>query len=180
MNLPNKLTLLRVFLIPVYVVCFYLIKNKELAYTLCGAIFVICSLTDFLDGYLARRDNLVTDFGKFADPLADKIVVITAMLCFVGTGRIEALIAIIVVARELIITSLRTMAALKNRVLAADKLGKAKTFTQMIAIIVIHVEFLSPILVSAVDIFLWVSTALCVLSGVNYCVQNKDVISFNE
>lgn len=177
MNLPNKLTIFRVLLIPVYILCFYLIDDTVLSYSLCCAIFIVCSLTDFLDGYLARRDGLVTDFGKFADPLADKIVVITAMLCFVGSGRISALIAIIVVARELIITSLRTMAALNKRVLAADKLGKAKTATQMVALVLIHVEFLSSYLVLLVNVLLYVSTALCLLSGINYLAKNKDVIA---
>lgn len=177
MNLPNKLTLLRVILIPVYVWVFFM--DIKYASFIAGAIFIIATLTDFLDGAIARKYNLVSNFGKFADPLADKILVLTCLFCFVQILRIPAWMCIIIMARELAVTSLRTLAALDGKVVAADKFGKAKTLFQMNALVIMHFDSLSPLLVNLSNILFYISIALTIISGINYFVLNKEVISFD-
>ena len=131
MNTPNKLTLMRTLMVPIFVLCMYLdFNNSRIVATL---IFAIASFTDFLDGYLARRDNLVTNFGKFADPLADKILVCSAMIMLVSTGEMPAWAVIIIIAREFTITGFRIIAASENITIAASPLGKFKTVTQLIS-----------------------------------------------
>lgn len=132
-NIPNILTILRVVLVPVFFVFFYWNKYAALA------IFIIASLTDFLDGYLARKNNLVTSFGKFMDPLADKLLVTTALLCFADIGQIPMAVVVVVVGRDLAVDGLRMTAATKNVVMAAGWTGKVKTFATMVAICVMIV-----------------------------------------
>ena len=131
MNTPNKLTLLRTLMVPIFIIFMYLDFNgSRIIATL---IFAIASFTDFLDGYLARRDNLVTNFGKFADPLADKILVCSAMIMLVSFDEIPAWAVIIIIAREFTITGFRIIAASENITIAASPLGKFKTVTQLIS-----------------------------------------------
>ncbi len=145
-------------------------------------MFIAASATDTLDGYIARKNNIVTDFGKFLDPLADKLLVLTALIIFAAAGRIPSWAVIVITSRELIITSLRTAAALKNKVLAADKFGKLKTIFQLIAVSAMHFEAyimklnINIQMVLIVDILFYISLALTVYSGFNYLIKNKDVL----
>lgn len=172
MNLPNKLTMLRIVLIPVFMVILY--WNFPGAGYTALAIFVIASLTDLLDGKIARARNLVTDFGKFADPLADKMLVTAAMLWFVECGRMPAWALLIVICREFAVSGLRMIAADKGKVIAAGKSGKVKTASTMICVILMF-------LISDVPALDWVCVgviaATTVYSGVEYFVQNRGVIA---
>ncbi len=125
MNLPNKLTVLRVLLVPVMIVMFYL--DTPYAYYLAAGVFIIASITDTLDGQIARSRNMITDLGKFLDPIADKLLVVAAFLMLVEVGKLSAVIVIIIVTREFIVSAFRMVAATKNLVIAAGPLGKIKT-----------------------------------------------------
>lgn len=184
MNLPNKLTLLRILLVPFFV-AFLLIEQIPFSCLWALVVFIIASITDFFDGYIARKHNMITDFGKFADPLADKILVISAFCCFIQMGLIGAVPVIIVLFREFAITSVRLIAATKGTVVAANMWGKAKTVSQMIAIIL--TIFLQAVLqlmgnndLSSTfgiitDVVVWVSVALTIISGVVYLKDNADL-----
>ena len=137
MNLPNKLTLWRIILVPFFVAA--LLIPFPLHTIVALVLFIAASITDMLDGRIARKRNLITDFGKFADPLADKIVVLAALLCFVQNGWCDCIAVIIVLFREFTVTSIRLIAAAKGEVIAANIWGKVKTVTQMVAIITILV-----------------------------------------
>ena len=134
MNLPNKLTLLRIVMIPVFVVLL-LWGPKPVCNYVAALVFIAASLTDTADGYIARKYNLITTFGKFMDPLADKLLVCSAMICLVDLGRIESWIVIIIIAREFIISGFRLIAVEKGTVIAANYWGKFKTVTQMVMVI---------------------------------------------
>lgn len=170
MNLPNKLTLLRIVLIPVFMVVLYL--DFPGAAWVALAIFVIASLTDLLDGKIARKYNLVTDFGKFADPLADKMLVTAAMLWFVENGQMPAWALLIVICREFAVSGLRMIASDKGRVIAAGWSGKVKTASTMVCIVVMFL----PIPAILNTICGWVITLTTLYSGVEYFMKNKDVI----
>lgn len=170
MNLPNKLTIFRIILVPFFVACLLIEFPYNNIYS--ALIFVIASLTDFLDGYIARKNNLVTDFGKFADPIADKILVISACICLVETGVIPAWSVLIIIFREFVISGLRMSAAAKNVVIPADKLGKWKTFTQMIALILLILGVFD---VVAYTLY-YISVALTAISGVMYIIKAKNII----
>ena len=131
MNLPNKLTMLRVLLIPVFMVC---AANRWMLAA--GIIFAAASLTEYFDGHLARKNNLVTDFGKFADPLADKLLVFSALVCFIELEMSSALIVFIILAREFLVTSVRLIAAEQGTVIAADIWGKMKTVSQIVWVLI--------------------------------------------
>lgn len=169
MNIANKLTVLRLIAIPFFVIAFLLHQ-----FSLAGWIFIFASVTDYLDGYLARKLNLVTDFGKFADPLADKILVITALVLMVETLNVPGWIVSVIIARELTITGLRLLLVQKNIVLAADWSGKIKTVTQMFAIIaILFFDFQWSIPIG--NILLYISLALTIYSGYDYIDKNKDI-----
>lgn len=175
MNLPNKLTLLRVFLIPIFVyvlLATYLPFNRYIA----TAIFIIASLTDFLDGYLARKLNLVTNFGKFMDPLADKLLVCAALICFVEIKELPAWIVIIIISREFIITGFRLIAVEANIVLAASWLGKVKTATQMAMIIYISLGIKGYFFEIFGDMLVFFATIFTIISGIDYIVKNIQVL----
>ncbi|MBF7095715.1 CDP-diacylglycerol--glycerol-3-phosphate 3-phosphatidyltransferase [Alkalibacter mobilis] len=133
MNLPNKLTVLRIIMIPFFI--FFFLSEFKLGQLIGGAIFVVASFTDLLDGHIARKYNLITTFGKFMDPLADKLLVSSALICLVETGDISSWVAIVIIAREFAVTGLRVLAASDGIVIAASNWGKIKTITQMIAIV---------------------------------------------
>ena len=182
MNLPNKLTLLRIILVPFFVAAL-LLKMIPYHYIIALVIFAVASITDMLDGKIARKYNMVTDFGKFADPLADKILVISAFTCFVEMGIVSSVFVIIVLFREFTVTSIRLVAAENGKVVAANMWGKAKTVSQMVAIIVVllygvvtditqlgeNVVFISTIVQ---QVILWISALLTVISGVIYIKNN--------
>lgn len=171
MNLPNKLTLLRIILIPVFMVVLYL--GFPGASWVALAIFIIASLTDLLDGKIARARNLVTDFGKFADPLADKMLVTAAMLWFVEVGQMPAWALLIVICREFAVSGLRMIAADKGRVIAAGWSGKVKTASTMVCIVLM----LLPINPWINSICVAVIVLTTIYSGVEYFMKNLDVLS---
>ena len=174
MNLPNKLTLLRIILIPIFMVVLY--WGFPGATYVALAIFIIASLTDLLDGKIARKYNLVTDFGKFADPLADKMLVTAAMLWFVEIGQMPAWMLLIVICREFAVSGLRMIASDKGRVIAAGWSGKVKTATTMVCICLMLLPI--PREADIVCVVLIVATTL--YSGVEYFVKNRDVLNWNK
>ena len=178
MNTPNKLTLLRVILIPFFVVCLLTVDagwGKWAAL----AIFIVASLTDTLDGYLARRDNLVTNFGKFMDPLADKLLVCSAMICLVDMERIPSWIVIIIIGREFVISGFRLIASDNGVVIAANYWGKIKTVCQMIMIIVV-IANLGGFFAIVEQILIYLSLILTVISLATYLWDNRKVLSMQD
>lgn len=191
MNLPNKLTLLRIILVPFFIIA--MLVNFPFHYLVAGCIFGVASVTDTLDGKIARSRNLVTDFGKFADPLADKILVLTALVCFLQVGLLGsfgAIPVIIVLFREFAVSGVRLVAASSGKVVAANIWGKIKTVSQMVGISVIFamqvvLEVLNAMKVSTgfiTEVFyyignglIWLSTVFTLISGIIYL---KDNISF--
>ena len=146
---------------------------------ICLAIFAAASITDYLDGHLARKNNLITNFGKFMDPLADKLLVCSALICMIELDRLPAWIVIIIIAREFIISGFRLIAAENGVVIAANYWGKFKTVSQMIMIILLILDF-GGIFKTLETVFVWLSLALTVISLLTYIVQNKNVISMQE
>ena len=171
MNLPNKLTIFRCFLIIPFVVLF--LMGYDLIATI---IFVVASFTDFLDGNIARKYNLVTNFGKFMDPLADKLLVCSALICLVEMGRLEAWIVLIIIAREFIISGFRLVASDNGVVIAASYWGKFKTVFQMVMVIVLMLNFQNSIMIVIGEVLVWISLALTVISLVDYVAKNIDVL----
>ena len=175
MNLPNKLTILRVMLVPFFIIAFL----KEM-YLVALILFCLASVTDALDGQIARRNNLVTNFGKIMDPLADKILVYSALCLFLQIGIIKGWMLIVILAREFIVAGMRTVAASEGRVLAAGMSGKIKTVLQMVGVIVMIFGLALPeqsgILILGSFIFL-ASIIMAVYSGCEYVYKNRDVFS---
>ena len=180
MNLANKLTVLRMILVPIFLICAMI--NTATANVIALAIFVIASITDKLDGYIARSRNEITNFGKFMDPLADKLLVTCALILLVERGVIAAWVVVVIIAREFIVSGLRTLAASQGVVIAASNWGKLKTAIQMIAIImgllslVYNPEWLN--ITTQVTIYL--AAVITIISGVDYFVKGKDIININE
>ncbi|MBQ3085548.1 MAG: CDP-diacylglycerol--glycerol-3-phosphate 3-phosphatidyltransferase [Clostridia bacterium] len=198
MNTPNKLTLLRVMLIPAFIITMLCIPDKWGGPIISVIVYAFASITDAIDGHLARKNNQVTDFGKFLDPLADKMLVITALILLQHQGLIHPVITVIIIARELMVTSIRLVAASGGKVIAAGKLGKIKTVTQMISTILLIVEpyllgkweygWNVPLLGGSAPettalfgtVFLYVATVLTVVSGVEYLVKNWKYVDFKK
>ncbi|MBQ6239723.1 MAG: CDP-diacylglycerol--glycerol-3-phosphate 3-phosphatidyltransferase [Firmicutes bacterium] len=178
-NLPNKLTVLRIALVPVYVAVFCLVPGL-VGRILALAIFAAASYTDHLDGKIARERNLITNFGKFMDPLADKMLVISAMICFVENGQMAGWILIIFVSREFIISGFRLVAAAQGIVIAAGIWGKLKTVFQMIMVMlmILHLDFTWYHVLE--QIALWASVILTIISMVDYIYKNRQVLTEKE
>ena len=176
MNTPNKLTLLRIIMIPFFVV-FMLVDFGPWSKWAALAIFVVASLTDTLDGYLARRDHLVTNFGKFMDPLADKLLVCSAMICMIELGRLPSWVVIVIIGREFVISGFRLIASDNGVVIAANYWGKIKTVCQMVMIIVLIAD-LGGGFVILEQILIYASLLLTVISLVTW--QNRSVLSFQD
>ena len=179
MNLPNKLTILRMIMVPFFVL-FMLVPiggaaNKWIAL----AIFVVASLTDTLDGYIARRDNLITDFGKFMDPLADKLLVCSALICFVELGDLPAWMVIVIIAREFIISGFRLVASDNGIVIAASKTGKLKTISQMVMVVLVIAD-LGGFFSILEQSFIWLALILTVVSLIEYIVKWGHVLSMQS
>ncbi len=173
MNLPNKLTLFRIFLIPVFIlVMLFDIQNK---YLIACIVFIVASITDAMDGHIARKYNLITDFGKFMDPLADKLLVISALICMIEEGLVPGWMVIIIVARELTVSILRAIAAADGKVIAASGGGKLKTISQMIAIpvLLLGANFDNSLLITIGSIAILIATLLTLYSGWEYLYKNK-------
>lgn len=186
MNTPNKLSLLRVALIPVMVLFMYLPGWPMVL--LSAAVFGAAAYTDYLDGHIARRDNIVTDFGKFIDPVADKLLNLSAMIMLTYVGLLPQWAVIVILARELAVDGLRMVAVGQGRVIAAGKLGKIKTVSQIVLVLFLMIAgrlapgiFGSvPVILTIVDVIGWIITiwvvAITVWSGVDYFQRNFDVI----
>ena len=173
MNLPNKLTMLRVIMIPFFLIFLFLDitpYDKWIAL----AIFVIASLTDLADGKIARKHNLITNFGKFMDPLADKLLVCSAMIALIELGRIPAWIVIVIIAREFIISGFRLVAADNGVVIAASYWGKFKTTFQMLMVVLMIIDI--PQLQIVTTIIMYIALVLTVISLIDYLVKNWGVM----
>jgi len=176
MNLPNKLTLLRILLIPLFL--FFLFISGGIFRFLPLLIFIGAAVTDAIDGHIARRDNLITNFGKFMDPLADKLLTASAFIAFVEIGYLSSWIVILIISREFLISGFRTLAASKGVNIAANNWGKVKTIFQMLLIIIIlmdytgYMKFVSPSIIPLVVI----TVLLTIISGVTYIYDNIKVI----
>ena len=176
MNLPNKLTVLRVIMIPFFV--FFLLLENGANPTwryLSAAIFIVASFTDLLDGKIARKYNLVTNFGKFMDPLADKLLVCSALICLIQLEQLPAWMVIIIISREFIISGFRLVASDNGVVIAASYWGKFKTVFQMISVILLILNI--PALSLITQICLWIALILTVVSLVDYIVKNHKVLT---
>ena len=177
MNLPNKLTVLRVIMIPFFV--FFLITDVAGAASryIALAIFCVASFTDFLDGYLARKNNLVTNFGKFMDPLADKLLVCSALICLIDPKTLPVWMVLIIMAREFIISGFRLVASDSGIVIAASYWGKFKAVSHMAMIILLLLNFSNPILQIVTSVVVWIGLALTVISLVDYVWKNRQVLT---
>lgn len=176
MNLANKLTMLRILMIPVFIAVLVYSKDRDIVYRYIAlGIFIIASATDALDGYVARKYNMITDFGKLMDPLADKILVSSALIILIELGNISSWVVSIVIAREFIISGIRLIATEKNIIIAASPLGKLKTVSQMLSVILmlLSIEAISFI----TDISIWLMCILSVVSLLDYIIKNKKVLS---
>lgn len=193
MNLANKLTLIRIILVPIFLV-FIAYQGLPYGSVIATLIFIIASVTDQLDGYIARSRNQVTNFGKFMDPLADKLLVTAALISLVELQLVPAWAAIIIIAREFAVSGLRTIAASEGLVIAASWWGKIKTVIQIIAIVLLLLQvniinspgikelvagsnFLRNFFIYVPDIFLYLAVAITIISGVDYFRKNKNVIN---
>lgn len=176
MNLPNKLTVLRVIMVPFFVLFMLTDLGREAGKWIALVIFCLASLTDMLDGKIARARNLVTNFGKFMDPLADKLLVCSAMICLIPTGQLPAWVVIVIIAREFIISGFRLVASDNGIVIAASKTGKLKTISQMVMVVLVIAD-LGGIFSVLEQIFIWLALILTVLSLIEYIYNNKNVLS---
>lgn len=168
MNIANKLTMLRIIMIPFFIVAFFYEKRLDVKMLSC-IIFSLAAFTDFLDGYLARKYNLITTLGKFMDPLADKILVVSAMICLVQIGKIEGFVVILIISREYSISILRAIASSEGKVIAASKGGKVKTVTQLVSLILLLLN--APYAI----ILFYISAIITIYSGVEYIYLNKEL-----
>ncbi len=188
MNLPNKLTILRIILVPVFMV---LLLNFNLSWV-AGIVFVVASLTDLADGKIARKYGLVTNFGKFADPLADKLLVSAALIALCAIGRLGHPIlgvwaAFIIIAREFMVTGIRLVAAAEGKVIAAGMSGKIKTTVQMITVIyilfsdlIVNIGLSVEVSNIIINILVTASVVITLYSGMEYMIQNKDLLNTNK
>ncbi|AUS09075.1 CDP-diacylglycerol--glycerol-3-phosphate 3-phosphatidyltransferase [Laceyella sacchari] len=192
MNLANKITLARIFLVPV--VMLFLLVRFNMGYVQVGSvtltvseiiatfIFILAAVTDGLDGYLARKNKMVTTLGKFLDPLADKLLITAALISLVEMQRLEAWIAIVIISREFAITGLRMIAVAEGVVIAASPLGKLKTITQIVAIVALmlnNVPF-SSISFPFSEIVTWLAVIVTVISGLDYFYKNRKIVSMTH
>ena len=184
MNLPNKLTIFRVILIPFFVF-FMLFEPENIIFRIIAeVIFVVASITDLLDGKIAREENLITNFGKFMDPLADKLLVCSALICLVSSGQIDAWIVIVIIAREFIVSGVRLVASDKGVVIAASMWGKLKTTFQMIMVILLILNLsyffagtiFGTIVMYLEIILIYISLILTIVSMIDYLIKNKHIL----
>ncbi|MBX4259020.1 CDP-diacylglycerol--glycerol-3-phosphate 3-phosphatidyltransferase [Clostridium estertheticum] len=191
MNLANRLTMIRIFLVPIFLL-FIAAKGIPYGSVLATIIFIIASLTDKLDGYIARSRNQITNFGKFMDPLADKLLVTSALVSLVELHIVYGWVAMIIIAREFAVTGLRTIAAADGKVIAASKWGKLKTVIQIVAIITALINLaygnrtinmvvnVKETLNMLTDVFMGAAVIITIISGVDYFVKNKGTIRVDK
>lgn len=176
MNLPNKLTILRILLIPTFILAYFIQNNIAYGNIIACIIFCGASFTDFLDGYIARKYKLVTDFGKFMDPLADKLLVCTALILFTWSNYINPVVVIVIVGRDFIISGIRLIAASHGKVIAASYWGKIKTVVQMLMIILILLHFDNRVYNIITFICVVAAFILTIVSLVDYIWKNRNFI----
>ena len=176
MNLPNKLTILRIIMIPFFVVFLLADITGSADKWIALVIFCVASLTDMLDGKIARKQNLVTNFGKFMDPLADKLLVCTALICLTAMDRLNVVVTLIIIAREFIISGFRLVASDNGIVIAASYWGKFKTVSQM-ALIIVKIMDLGGIFVELEAVLTLIAVALTLISLMDYIMKNKEVLT---
>lgn len=176
MNLANKLTLIRIFLVPIFMI--FLLTEIPYGVLIASGIFIIAAATDALDGHIARKKDQITNFGKFMDPLADKLLISAALISLVELGRISAWVVVIIIAREFTISIFRAVAASEGIVIAASWWGKAKTIAQIIAIIALLLDnFPFKYINFPFDtIMVWIAVIFTIISGIDYIIINKHVI----
>lgn len=176
MNLPNKLTIIRVCLIPFFVAALLYDQGNQYAMRItANVLFIIASLTDLFDGKIARKYNMVTNFGKFMDPLADKLLVCSALICLLALGQLSAWVVIVIISRDFIISGFRLVAADNGVVIAASYWGKFKTTFQMIAVILLIFDI--PVLRLVTDITMGIAVALTIVSLVDYVAKNYKILT---
>lgn len=175
MNLPNKLTMFRICLVPIFVIFMYLPLGNKFGISL--LIFIIAALTDALDGKIARKYNLITDFGKFMDPLADKLLVIAALICLIEEALVPGWIVLVIVSRELAVSIMRAIVAGDGKVVAAGISGKLKTVTQMLAIVLLlfGAQIDSSLVLNIGTFLIYLACLLTIYSGYEYFSQNKEI-----
>lgn len=195
MNLANKLTMIRILLVPVFLL-FITVKNIPYGSIIATVIFIIASITDQLDGYIARSRNQITNFGKFMDPLADKLLVTAALVSLVELKLVASWAVVVILAREFAVSGLRTLAASKGKIIAASWWGKIKTVTQMVAILLLLLKvniytsvdainfvdnnlFLNSFFTYVPEIIMYIAVLITIISGIDYFIKNKHVISMN-
>lgn len=178
MNIANKLTLLRIVLIPIFIATFYI--NVKYQYFIATFVFIIAAVTDFLDGNLARKHNMVTNFGKLIDPIADKLLVCSALVMLMTRPEfnMSAIVVIILIGREFIVSGFRLLAASEGKVVAASKLGKLKTVVQIVAVctVLLEGELLAWLNIPFGQILMWLSAVLAIISLIDYFVKNNKVL----
>ncbi|MCI0502060.1 MAG: CDP-diacylglycerol--glycerol-3-phosphate 3-phosphatidyltransferase [Fusobacteria bacterium] len=174
MNLPTKITVFRLLLIPVFIITYYI---QDTGYLISGAIFILASLTDLLDGYLARKRNETTNLGAFLDPVADKVLVTSALVLLAVAGIVPSWSVILIIGREILINGFRLIAIEKGIVISASYLGKIKTTTQLLSIIILIFSPISSWLLLAGIIIYWIAVITTVLSGFEYLYQGRDLLS---
>lgn len=175
MNMPNKLTTLRVLLVPLFVVFLLLEHGQNHTFRMISlVIFIVASLTDFIDGRMARKHNMVTDFGKFMDPLADKLLVCSALICLIDLDAIPAWMVVVIISREFIISGFRLVASDNGVVISASYWGKFKTTFQMIAVILMILDI--PVLAPATAACTWIALILTIISLVDYIAKNYQIL----
>lgn len=175
MNLANRLTLARILLVPIFMI--FLLTRIPGGRFIAAGIFILAASTDGLDGYVARRQQQVTKFGKFIDPLADKLLITASLICLVELKLVPAWIAILIISREFAVTGLRTLAASENVIIAASKLGKVKTVSQVIAISILLLEGLPiPYLGGLGQVSLYFAVLMTIWSGVDYFIKGRKVL----
>mgnify|MGYP001766420760 CR=1 FL=1 len=174
MNLPTKITVFRLLLIPVFIITYYI---QDIGYLISGAIFILASLTDLLDGYLARKRNETTNLGAFLDPVADKVLVTSALVVLTVAGIVPSWSVILIIGREILINGFRLIAIEKGIVISASYLGKIKTTTQLLSIIILIFSPISSWLLLAGIIIYWIAVITTVLSGFEYLYQGRDLLS---
>ena len=179
MNIPNRLTIFRILIIPIIVILYYVQPNQDdydFFNAMIGGLFILGAITDFFDGYLARQRNQITNFGKFLDPIADKMLVITALLLLVESGIVPMWIIIIILTRDFLVNGVRLLAAGEGHILAAGMLGKIKTTVTMIALGLLLFYGVHDIILTIGIILIYTGVALTIVSGMEYLYKNKKVI----
>ncbi len=179
MNTPNKLTMLRIVMIPLFMV-FLLFANIPYHTAIALAVFILASVTDLIDGKIARKYNLITNFGKLMDPLADKLLVTAALICFVQMGLADVWAVVIIIAREFLVTSIRLVAAGSGKVIAANMWGKVKTNSQIIAVVAVMLFNILKLSVTIGNVFVWIAAIFTVISGIQYAWSYREFISVND